>query len=95
MTLWDDIVEASPPAELDEVCLPAVHRDTVVTFVTECAACFQVKRLLGSELIDSNQALQDELQALKDMFESLRLQTESLSQQRVLVQTTERSLVRA
>lgn len=70
MTLWDEIVAAIPPAELDEV-----------------------KRLLGPQLIDSNQALQSELQALVDICESMRLHTESCNQQHMFVASAERSLV--
>ena len=63
--------------------------------IADCSVELQVKRLLGSELIDGNQALQNELQAITDICESMRLHTEFCNQQHVLMQTTERSLVSA
>ena len=53
----------------------------------------QVRRLLGSQLIDTSEALQSELQAVIDMHASMQHDTEALSQQRVLLQTSERCLV--
>ncbi|DBA98448.1 TPA: hypothetical protein ACH3X3_012450 [Trebouxia sp. C0006] len=70
MTLWDEVADHLPAAELDEV-----------------------KRLLCPGLIDSNQALQNELSALRDMYISLQQQIDALSDKHMLFQTTERSLV--
>ncbi|KAL0027002.1 hypothetical protein WJX79_007943 [Trebouxia sp. C0005] len=70
MTLWDEVADHLPTAELDEV-----------------------KRLLCPGLIDSNQALQNELSALRDMYVSFQQQTDALSEQHMLFQTTERSLI--
>ena len=52
-----------------------------------------MKRLLGPQLIDSNQALQSELQALTDICESMKQHTESCNKQQMFVESVERSLV--
>ncbi|DBA95028.1 TPA: hypothetical protein ACH3X1_002544 [Trebouxia sp. C0004] len=70
MTLWDEVADRLPAAEVDEV-----------------------KRLLCPGLIDSNQALQNELSALRDMYISLQQQVDALSDKHMLFQTTERSLI--
>ncbi len=52
-----------------------------------------MKRLLCPGLIDSNQALQNELNALRDMYISFQQQIDALSDKHMLFQTAERSLV--
>ena len=64
-----------------------------LTYLAEEAFDLQVKRLLCPGLIDSNQALQNELSALRDMYISLQQQIDALSDKHMLFQTTERSLV--
>lgn len=61
--------------------------------LAQVLAYLQVKRLLGQQQVEENQALRDEYVALLDMSSSLQQQTEVLTKQHSLLHTSERSLV--
>jgi hypothetical protein len=95
--LWDAVAEQLKEVERDEVSLPKpMHWGLCRWLRFLCVHHgLQVKRVVGSSLIDENAALFAEAEALASILENVQLSKGALQSRQLLMDTAQRRMVGA